>query len=462
MSQKNKEKGFFGSLVSIALPIAGQNLISNAVGLTDTLMIGTLGEDAVSATSLANRYIFIFSLVMFGIVSGANVLSAQYWGRKDTDSIGKIIAIALKLSIISGVVFSIAALVVPEYIIYLFTDDAQVIKLGASYLRIVAPAILFNAVTFTYVACLRSVEKVGIGIATQAQSFFINLIVNAVLIFGLFGFPKLGVAGAAIGVLAARTGEVILTVIYARCNKLVKVRLKDIIKCDKRLFRDFIKYSAPVVANESLWGLGTSMHSVIYGHISSSVVAAFNVVSSIQNVLTVVGFGVSSAAAVIIGKSVGQSMTEKAKKEANALVGISLLFGIIEAGLVLGVRAFAFDIGIFDMSESTISLMKTMMILTAGFVLFQTVNCTLVVGILRGGGDTKFAFVLDTCFMWIMSLPLGAAVAFWLKAPPIAVMGALYLEEVFKTIIGIWRMKSGKWITNLTRDRAEEQNVITN
>lgn len=460
MSEKIKEKGFLATLISIALPIAGQNLISSAVGLTDTLMIGTLGEDAVSATSLANRYIFIFSLVLFGIVSGANVLSAQYWGRKDTESIGKIIAIALKLSVISGTLFSVAAFIVPEYIILIFTSDSEVIKLGAEYLRIVAPAILFNAVSFTYVACLRSVEKVGIGIVTQAQSFVINLIVNGVLIFGLFGFPKMGVAGAAVGVLAARTGELILTVIYAKCNKLVKVKIRDIIRCDKRLFRDFLKYSTPVVANESLWGLGTSVHSVIYGHIGSSVVAAFNVVSSIQNVLTVVGFGVSSAAAVVIGKSVGQNMTERAKKEANSLVGISLLFGFIEAGLVLVVRAFVFDIGLFDMSDYTIGLMKSMMIVSALFVLFQTTNCTLVVGILRGGGDTKFAFVMDVCFMWLMSLPLGAIAAFVLNLPPIAVMAVLYIEELMKTVVGLIRMKSGKWIRNLTRDRPAEKKLL--
>lgn len=459
MSLKNKEKGFAASLVSIALPIAGQNLISNAVGLTDTLMIGTLGEDAISSTSLANKYIFIFSLVMFGIVSGANVLAAQYWGRKDTDSIGKIIAIALKLSTITGLLFCIAALFVPEYIMLIFTDDNEVIKLGAVYLKIVAPAILCNAITFTYVACLRSVEKVWIGIATQAQSFFINLIVNALLIFGLFGFPKMGVAGAAIGVLAARIAEAAVTIIYAKFNKLVKVRLKDIIKSDRRLMKDFFKYSAPVVANETLWGLGSSMHSVIYGHISTSVVAAFNVVSSIQNVLTVVGFGVSSAAAVIIGKSVGRSMVERAKKEAKMLVLISAIFGVIEAGLVMGVRSFAFDIGIFDMEQSTIELMKGMMILTAGFVLFQTINCTIVVGILRGGGDTRFAFVLDTCFMWLLSIPLGAAVAFILKAPALVVMGSLYLEEIFKAIIGLVRMRSGKWITNLTRSRNAVENT---
>lgn len=452
MSWIKQEKGFYKKLIMLALPVAGQNLISNAVGLTDTVMVGTLGDNALSATALANKYFFIFSLIIFGIVSGSSVLASQYWGKRDTQTIGKIFAIALKISTIVGLVFAAAALFVPRYIMMAFTDIGEIIELGADYLRVISPAVLIYSVSFTYVACMRSVERVAIGFVTQCISFFANLAVDAVFIFGLFGFPRLGVVGAAIGMLCARVIELAVMLVYAKwINKTVKVKIRDIFRSDRRLTSDFVHYATPVVLNESLWGLGYSLHSAIYGHMSSSAVAASNVVISIQGMLTVASFGVANAAAIIIGKSVGTNNFAGAKREARALTVMAGIVGIVSGALLLSTRFFIFDIGVLKMSDEAIELMKQMLVLTAAMLLFQALNCTTVVGILRGGGDTKFAMILDTVFLWGLSLPAGAIAAFVFHQPAIVVMAVLYAEEILKLAFGMGRVKRGGWMRNLTR-----------
>lgn len=449
--KEKRERGMYASLLAIAIPIALQNLINNAVSLTDTVMVATLGETAVSAVSLSGKYTFIFSLMMFGIISGSSVLASQYWGRKDMAAIVKVFAIALKLAMILGLIFTALAVAFPRAILRVFTNIPEIIDCGEPYLRIVGASVFFGAVSQVFMGCMRSVERVKAALVNVIISFFVNLIVNAVLIFGLFGFPKLGIIGAAIGVLSARLVEFVVTLIYARCNNLVRIRFSDIMHTDRLYLRDLVHYSTPVFINETMWGLGISMHGAIYGRISTEATAANNIVSSVQNILTVAMFGVASAASVIVGKAVGQNRFDEAKKNSRSLIVISLIVGLFCASLVLITRMFILDLGIFNVTEQTAQYIRQMMIVSAVICVSSSLNTTMVVGILRGGGDTKFAAVLDLIFLWLFSLPLGVIVAFVLKAPVIWVMVALSVEEVCKMAFGLIRYRSGHWMRNLTR-----------
>ena len=298
----HQEKGFYKSLLAIALPTAGANLLQNAVGLADTFMVGTLGDNAVAAVACANKLFFIFSLLLFGIVSGASVLSAQYWGKKDTASVEKIAGIMLRFALGAGLIFTVAAFAFPKYILAVYTNDPAVIALGVGYLRITAVTFLTASFSTAYWTFLRSVEKTGLGLAVQLAAFFSNLVFNSIFIFGLLGAPKMGVDGAALGTLLARLLELVIVLAYMRASRhTIRLKVSDVLRIDKALLRDFYRYSGVVVLNEVLWGTGTSLQGAILGHISTPAVTAASVALTIHGVVTVFMFGAASAAAVICG-----------------------------------------------------------------------------------------------------------------------------------------------------------------
>lgn len=447
-----KERGIYGNILAIAVPVALQNLVTNALTLTDTLMIAQLGETAISATALSGKYNLIFSFAIFGIIAGASVLAAQYWGKKETDAIGKVIAIALKLGMLVGAVFSLAAIMIPQYLLLIFTNVPSVIEVGAPYLRLLGISIMFNSISQVYMGCMRSVERVKIAFVTVVISFFVNLVVNAVLIFGLFGFPRLGVLGAAIGVLAARIVELIVTIIYAKLfNRLIVIRIRDIIHVDRVMLKDVMRYSAPVIINEALWGLGFSLHSAVYGHMGESVTAANNIAGSIQNLLAVMNFGVAAAAAIVIGKSVGSGQFDKARKDAGTLMKFSIMSGLASGLMILATSFILPDIGVFNISAETADIVRSMLLVYSILSVFQSLNCTIIIGILRGGGDIRFSMLIDIGFLWLAALPLGAITAFVLNAPVIIVMCALMIDELLKLAFGLTRVLRGNWCKNLTR-----------
>lgn len=443
-------KKFLKNVAILVIPIALQNLINTAVTAADVVMLGKVSEYALSGSSLAGQVQFIMMLVFFGITSGAAVLSSQYWGKKDIATIEKILGMAMRIALVVAMVFMILALVFTEEIMNIYSNDAKVIEEGSKYLKIVSLSYVFFAFNMIYLNTMRSVERVLISTVVYSASLIVNVILNAILIFGLMGAPKLGIVGAAIATLCARIVEFLLIVIYDRkINDVLKFKLSLLFVKDKMLFKEFLVFSMPVVFNELMWGLGTSVNTGILGNLGASVSAAASIAQTTRQLATVVSFGIASAAAIIIGKTLGENKPELAKLFGKKLLVLTVVSGLLGAIVILVARPFV--VSIFALEEATKGYMSMMMYVMSYFVIGQAFNTTIIVGILRAGGDTKFGLYLDVTFMWGISILSGFLAAFVFKAPVTIVYMLLMSDEVIKIPISYARYRSYKWIKNITR-----------
>lgn len=442
---------FYRSIFALVFPMALQNVINVGVTATDVFMLGRVGEKVLSGASLAGQIQFIMMLIFFGITAGATVLTAQYWGKHDTKTIEKILGMGLSLGLIIAAFFTALALTVPETLMRIFTSDPEVIAEGVKYLRIVGITYLFVAVTQVYLNIMRSIERVVIATVVYFVSLLVNICINAVLIFGLFGAPRLEVQGAAIGTLCARITETLIVLFYAYFkNKIVKIRLCNMLHIDRMLLMDYIRYAMPVVLNEFMWGLGSSCNTAIIGHLGSEAVAANSVAQVARQLAQVVVFGISNATAVWLGKTLGEKKPEHAKAYAKRFVILALGMGIagglmiLIAGPVVG--------SILTLSDTSGKYLRFMFFVMSYFVVGQAVNTTLICGVFRSGGDTKFGLVMDVGTMWGCSILLGAVAAFYFHASVPVVYVILMSDEIIKVPVCIWRFGKYKWLRDVTRE----------
>lgn len=444
-------KNFYRQVLALVVPIAVQNLINVGVQASDVIMLGKVGEKVLSGASLAGQVQFIMTLIFFGITSGATVLTAQYWGKGDTKTIEKILGMGLTGGLITAILFFGAAMAIPETLMHIFTSDESVIKEGVQYLRIVSVAYIFMAVTQVYLNIVRSIERVIISTVVYSISLLTNIVINAILIFGLCGFRPMGIRGAAIGTLAARAVEMLIVIWYAKFrNQDVKVRLSYMWNMNPVLFRDFLKFSLPVVMNELMWGLGTSANTAIIGHLGSAAVAANSVAQVARQLAMVIVFGISHATAIYLGKTIGSGRYEEAKIYARKFILLAFLFSAAGSVLLLfsGPVANA-NLALTKEAQGYLTFMFWVM---AYFVIAQAVNATMVVGIFRSGGDTRFGLFLDVGTMWGCSILLGWAAAFVFHAPVRIVYAILLCDELIKLPITVKRFVSYKWLKNVTRE----------
>ena len=448
-SMSLEDKRFYSNVARLVMPMAIQNLINVGVTSTDVIMLGKVGETALSGVSLANQVYFILSLLFFGLTSGACVLTAQYWGKKDTRTIEKVMGMSFRISLLAAAVFTLAALVFPALLMRIFTTDQAVIEAGVSYLRIVAFSYMLSAFTNVYLNIIRSVEKVVIATVVYGTSLLANIIFNAIFIFGLLGVPAMGAAGAALGTLLARTIEVLIVVFYAvKMNDVVKIRWRDFFVKDKALGKDFFTYAFPVLLNELAWGAGMAAISAIVGHLGSSAVAAHSVAQVCRQLSMVIGFGISSAAAIMIGKAIGEKKEELAREYGRRFVKIAVLCGIGGGLLILGISPLVKSL--LNLTPLAKSYLTAMMLIMSYYVVGQSVNTTMIVGIFRAGGDTRFGLILDVSVMWLCSI-LGSAVgAFVLGIPMPWVYILLCSDEIIKIPFSVYRYKTYKWLRNVT------------
>lgn len=451
-------KIFYKNVFALVIPMALQNLINVGVTAADVIMLGKVGEEVLSGASLAGQIQFIMTLLFMGITSGATVLTAQYWGKKDTRTIEKILGIGLSAGILTAVLFAVAALAIPEALMHIYSSDARVVAEGVRYLRIVGCSYLFMAVTQVYLNIMRSIERVLIATFVYLISLLVNVAVNALLIFGLCGFPALGIKGAAIGTLLARITETAIVLAYAVIkNKVVRIRLRDLIRIDKVLFRDYMVYAMPVVLNELMWGLGSSANTAVIGHLGSAAVAANSVAQVARQLATVVVFGISNAAAIYLGKTIGERKFEHAKAYANRFALLSALLGACGAVIILIAAPVAnASLALTEQAKGYLSFMFFVM---SYFTIAQSLNATMVVGIFRSGGDTKFGLVMDVSTMWGCSILIGAIAAFVFKASVPVVYVILMSDELIKVPITIKRYISYKWLKDVTREKEELEGV---
>ncbi len=445
-----RDRSFYNVLLAISVPITLQNLITFGVSMMDTVMIGLLGQAPLSAGSLANQFFFVFMIFTFGIAGGANVMIAQYWGRGDTEMIRKTMSIMYRTMLVGAVLFTLAGLFFPRQIMSIFTPDQEVIELGASYMRILAPTCLLTGITNTTLQSFRAVGTVKISVAVNGTALVINTFLNWVLIFGNLGAPRLEIVGAAIATFISRIVECTIVLVYTlRLEKKVKLRLKDLKHVEKSMLSDYFPVALPVLCNEMLWSLSSSVISVIIGRLGTDFVAANSICSVVFQLVSVVTFGVSAAAATITGNTIGTGDYERTRERARTLMVLSVLIGFCSCAVMYFVRPLV--ISFYNVPEATKLIADQLLTVGSVIVFFQTIASVSLMGILRGGGDGHFVLVVDVVFMWITAIPIGALAAFLWKLPIPIVYAFLKSDEVLKSLTAVIRLKKGTWIRDVTQ-----------
>lgn len=446
-----ENRAFYRMAIALVIPMALQNLINVGVTTADVVMLGKVGETALSGTSLAGQIQFIMNLVFFGLTSGASVLTAQYWGKRDVRTIERVFGISLSFALCVALVFFGAAQLFPRQLMLIFTTEEPVIQEGISYLRIVSWSYLPVAFTMIYLNLMRSVERVVVATWTYFISLVVNVIGNAVLIFGLCGFPALGVRGAAFATLFARIVELAIVIFYMNWKENpVHLHLVDFVRFDKLLLKDFLIFSAPVVANELMWGMGMSANAAIIGHLGSAAVAANSVAQVCRQLIMVVGFGLGNATAIMIGKAIGEQKIRLAELYAKKFIWLSVAVTFVASACLFLCRGFIVES--MTITPEAKEYLRFMLFVVCYYTLFQAYNTTMIVGVFRAGGDTRIGFVVDVTGMWCFSILLGFIAAFWLHLSVRAVYVILLSDEIVKIPITTWRYRKKIWLRNVTRE----------
>ena len=443
-----KDKAFLSKTIAIAIPIALQGLLNTSLNFADILMIGKLGENAIAGVGLANKVFFVFTLLVFGIISGSGVLTAQYWGKREIANIRKVLGISLLLVSGASVLFVIPCIIAPEFVMSIFTNSKETIRLGAIYLAVVVISYPFTAVTNAYVSLLRGVNQVKPPVVISSVAILINLIFNYLLIYGKFGFPELGVAGSALGTLIARIVEctALLTYVYKN-NGPAAAKIKEMLSLNKSFIQKYFTTVSPVIANEFMWGLGVTLYSLAYGRMGDSAVAAITITQTVEQIMQVIFMGLSNATAVILGNEMGAGHLKDAEKHAKDLIFIQLTLTALVGILCLFIRQPV--ISLFGATEEVAGYVKLcflVFILYLPFKMFNTIN---IVGILRSGGDTKACLFLDCTGVWFIGIPMAFIGGLVLHLPIYTVYAMVLIEEVYKFILGINRYRKKKWLRNL-------------
>ncbi|MCR5716721.1 MAG: MATE family efflux transporter [Lachnospiraceae bacterium] len=447
---KNARPGFYQSIFHLMLPIIIQNLISSAVNTVDVMMLGIVGQSALSASSLAGQVAFILNIVYFGMNSALVILASQYWGKGSRETISKIFGLGLLISVTISTTFSVLALVCPHHLMQIWTNDPELITIGAGYLRDVALSYFFMGISQIYLAIMKSCERVKLSMAVSGSTLLLNVCMNAILIFGLFGAPQMGVLGAALATSIARGIELIVCFVDAAHQKLIPLSLRIVFTIPGGLVQDFIKYSLPAFVGDAAWGLATSMFSVIMGRLGSDIVAANSVVTVIRNLVTVVGFSIATGSAILLGKELGENQLETAKRDAASVVHLSIVVSII-TGLILALITPIVP-NLVNISDTAKDYLRIMQIISIFYQMGQIINTVLIASLFRAGGQSRAAMILDLCAMWLYAVPLGLIAAFVIHLPPIIVYALLCTDEFIKLLPAFLFYKSGKWLNNLTRD----------
>lgn len=441
---------FSRNLLRLAVPIVLQNLVTTAVSSADVIMLGFVSQDALAAGSLASQIMFILNLVYSGISSGVIMLAAQYWGKQDTLTIERIMGIGMRISILISTVFFILAFFFPALLMRIFTNDMQLVSTGIPYLKIVSFSYLFMSISQVYLCTMRTIERVIFATAANASALLLNILLNAVFIFGLLGAPKMGIAGVALATTIARGIEFIICMLDALKFKTIRFRPSTIFERHKLLFADFMKYSLPAFGNEVSWGLAFSMYSVIMGHLGSDIVAANAVVVVARNLGTVACFGIANAGAILLGKSIGAGRMETVKADASKFCKITFISGIIGGIFIFLLRPLFMNMA--DLTATAQGYLNIMLFINMYYVLGQAMNTAVICGVFRSGGDSKWGFICDTIDMWGYAVPIGFFTAFVLKLPPMWVYFIICTDEFVKIPFVYKHYKSYKWLKNITRE----------
>jgi len=443
-----EDKKFLRKTITIGIPIAMQALLNTTLNLVDTMMIGSLGESAIAAVGLANKVFFVFTLLLFGVVSGSSILTAQYWGKRDVKNIRRVLGVSLIIGVTASVIFMAAGLFIPNIVMRIFTPSESTIAVGSSYLFIVALSYPLTAVTNCYIALLRATNKVKAPVFISIVSIGVNVILNYTFIFGNFGAPELGVRGAAIATVIARLVEAIsiLSVVYID-KGAAAAKIKELIDFDKEFIKRYFVTVSPVIANEFIWGLGVTMYSLVYGRMGDEAVASITITQNVEQICVVLFQGLSSATAVILGNELGASKLNNADKHAKSFFTLQLMLALVMGIICILIRTPL--IRLFSVPNNVASDITKCLTVFVCYLPFRTFNLVNIVGVLRSGGDTKASLLLDMTGVWCVGIPFAFLGGIVLGLPIYYVYAMITLEEVYKFILGFRRYKQKKWLKNI-------------
>ena len=451
-----RDKAFYSYLVRLTAPIALQNLITFSLGLIDTLMVSQLGNNEMAAVTAANVPVFLLISIVFGVQSGVGILISQYWGKRDLKSISRAIGVASFLGVALALVVAVVLFLWPVQIMDLMSNKHHLSLLGAPYLRVIGFSYVFNMLSSIYVSAQRSVENSSFGMKLFGMSTILNTGMNYLLIFGKCGFPMLGVEGAAIATLLSRVAEFVVCLICALRSRVIPLDWKALARPGGEMLRRFVKYSSPVLVNELFWGLGNSLLTVILGHtvISVEFLAANAVMGNLNRLFLVVCFGLGAATAVIIGKAIGEGQSrEELMALSRTLSWVTILVGVVLAVVALALVPLLFQpviFPLFKLEGLSAHLATTLAVTGFACIPLHAYSISAVTGILRAGGDVFWSTALDLCPQWLVALPLTALLGLVLNADPWFVSLAIQAESFIKCPICLWRIRSEKWIHDVT------------
>ena len=433
-------------IVRLALPIALQQFMTALVGACDAIMLGKLSQDAMSAVSLATQVTFVFNLFMFAFMAGENMFVAQYYGKGDYTGISQVFSLVTKICGCIAVVFLAGTLFFPEQLMRILTNEETLIVLGSEYLRVIGISYVFSGIAQIFLAIMKNCGAVNMSTLINGVMVILNIALNAVFIFGLSGFPKMGIKGAALATVLATVVQFLWSVGYVLCRiRAVKFSLRS---CEKKLFGRFWQKTVPLLINNLAWGIGFSMYSVIMGHLGTDAVAANGIANISKNLVVCFCLGLGNAGSIIVGNRLGADRLQEAKEVGETLTKTAIIAGIV-SGLVL-IALSPFITKMEDLTPTARGYLQKMLLISSYYIAGKSVNCMTIGGIFAAGGDSKFGMLCDSVTLWCIIVPLGCICAFILKLPVMVVYFVLNLDEIIKLPVVYKHYKKYKWIKNLT------------
>lgn len=433
-------------IVRLALPIALQQFMTVLVGACDAIMLGKLSQDAMSAVSLATQVTFVFNLFMFAFMAGENMFVAQYYGKGDYTGISQVFSLVTKICGCIAVVFLAGTLFFPEQLMRILTNEETLIVLGSEYLRVIGISYVFSGIAQIFLAIMKNCGAVNMSTMINGVMVILNIALNAVFIFGLSGFPKMGIKGAALATVLATVVQFLWSVGYVLCRiRAVKFSLRS---CEKKLFGRFWQKTVPLLINNLAWGIGFSMYSVIMGHLGTDAVAANGIANISKNLVVCFCLGLGNAGSIIVGNRLGADRLQEAKEVGETLTKTAIIAGIV-SGLVL-IALSPFITKMVDLTPTARGYLQKMLLISSYYIAGKSVNCMTIGGIFAAGGDSKFGMLCDSVTLWCIIVPLGCICAFILKLPVMVVYFVLNLDEIIKLPVVYKHYKKYKWIKNLT------------
>ena len=433
-------------IVRLALPIALQQFMTALVGACDAIMLGKLSQDAMSAVSLATQVTFVFNLFMFAFMAGENMFVAQYYGKGDYTGISQVFSLVTKICGCIAVVFLAGTLFFPEQLMRILTNEETLIVLGSEYLRVIGISYVFSGIAQIFLAIMKNCGAVNMSTLINGVMVILNIALNAVFIFGLSGFPKMGIKGAALATVLATVVQFLWSVGYVLCR--IRAEKFSLRSCEKKLFGRFWQKTVPLLINNLAWGIGFSMYSVIMGHLGTDAVAANGIANISKNLVVCFCLGLGNAGSIIVGNRLGADRLQEAKEVGETLTKTAIIAGIV-SGLVLIVLS-PFITKMVDLTPTARGYLQKMLLISSYYIAGKSVNCMTIGGIFAAGGDSKFGMLCDSVTLWCIIVPLGCICAFILKLPVMVVYFVLNLDEIIKLPVVYKHYKKYKWIKNLT------------